>query len=202
MRYKVREQRHKFAKGLRPLFLVTCILYLALLSACGFHLRGAITLPPQMARTQLVGIDARSALADEIVAALENAGAQVVADDATALLHLSAEREARRLLSVGSTGRASEYEITYQFSFELRVPVAVTDEHADKDRPVDRVLVPQQTISLSRDYSFDQHNVLGKGDEEALLVREMRAFAVRQMLLRLQAGAASARAAAKHDAGE
>jgi LPS-assembly lipoprotein len=156
-----------------------------LLTSCGFHLRGAVTLPPQMERTQLLGVDARSALAAEITAALEDAGVRVVAGDATAQLVISGERQARRLLSVGSTGRASEYEITYQFSFELRAPAEAT---AAGGKPAVVVLVPQQSISLNRDYSFDPDNVLGKGDEEALLVREMRSFAVRQMLVRLRAG--------------
>lgn len=183
MRYKMHEQRDKLTQGLRPVYLVSCLLYLALLSACGFHLRGAVTLPLQMERTQLLGVDARSALAEEIAAALEDAGARVVASDATAQLIISGEREARRLLSVGSTGRASEYELSYQFSFELRAPP--TDD-AGKVSHV--VLLPQQTVSLNRDYAFDPANVLGKGEEEALLLREMRTFAVRQMLLRLRAG--------------
>lgn len=167
-------------RGLLFLSLVVCSLSLA---ACGFHLRGAITLPSQMERTQLLGVDARSALAEEITVALENAGARVVAGDATAQLHISGEREARRLLSVGSTGRASEYELTYQFSFELRVPAV-----DDTGKGTSEVLLAQQTVSLNRDYAFDPDNVLGKGEEEALLLREMRAFAVRQMLLRLRAG--------------
>ncbi|GAB4289231.1 MAG: hypothetical protein Kow0096_02000 [Thiohalomonadaceae bacterium] len=158
-----------------------------LLTSCGFHLRGAVALPPQLARTQLVGIDARSELAAEITAALEGAGAQVVTTDATAQLHISGERENRRLLSVGRTGRASEYEVTYQFSFELREPVVVQDT-GGKEKVRYRVLVPQQTISLNRDYTFDPDSVLGKGEEENLLVREMRAFALRQMLVRLRAG--------------
>ena len=155
--------------------------------SCGFHLRGAVTLPPQMERTQLVGIDARSALAEEIVTVLEGAGAQVVAADATAVLQIGDERETRRLLSVGSSGRASEYEVAYQFSFELRVPVTARDA-AGKESIVHQVRVARQTVNLSRDYTFDPNNVLSMGDVEAVLVREMRSYAVRQMLLRLRAG--------------
>ncbi len=168
-------------RGFFFLSLVTC--YLSLVS-CGFHLRGAVTLPPQMERTQLLGVEARGPLAAEITAALEDAGARVVAGDATAQLVISGERQARRLLSVGSTGRASEYEITYRFSFELRAPAEAAEAGA---KPAVVVLVPQQTVSLNRDYAFDPNSVLGKGDEESLLVREMRTFAVRQMLVRLHA---------------
>ncbi len=178
----MQDTRYKRMGSRLCLYLCSCIFAL-LLSACGFHLRGAVTLPPQMERTQLVGIEPRGALAEEITAALENAGARVVAGDAAAQLHISGEREARRLLSVGSTGRASEYELTYQFSFELRIP-----EVDETGKAVTTVLVPQQTVSLNRDYAFDPNSVLGMGEEEALLVREMRAFAVRQMLVRLRAG--------------
>lgn len=181
---KLQVARGVCRRGLLFLSLVTCCLSLV---SCGFHLRGAVELPPQMERTQLAGIDARSALAEEIVAVLEGAGAQVVAADATAVLQIGDERETRRLLSVGSSGRASEYEVAYQFSFELRVPVTATDA-AGEERIVHQVRVARQTVNLSRDYTFDPNNVLSMGDVEAVLVREMRSFAVRQMLLRLRAG--------------
>lgn len=190
----------RFIAGREFLFLSLVAGHL-LLTSCGFHLRGAIELPPQLARTQLVGINERSELADEMTAALDGAGAQVVTTDATAQLHVSGERQNRRLLSVGRTGRASEYEVTYQFSFELRVPVVSKDKDG-KDKVHYRVLVPRQSVSLSRDYSFDRNNVLGKGEEEDLLVREMRAFAVRQMLLRLEAAVVSGAGVAPRDAAE
>lgn len=175
------------------------VLATLLLGGCGFHLRGAAEVPPQLARTQLLGTSARGPLAEEIAFVLDNAGAQLVQGDATSLLRITEDRFERRLLSVGSTGRATEYEITYRLGFTLSVPFMLeqdaqmpqsTDEQAQrKDRtPLYKVMVPGQTIVLQRDYSFDPSRVLGKAEEEEMLMRELRAQAVRQMLLRLQAG--------------
>lgn len=175
---------------MRAFFILSLVACYLLLTSCGFRLRGAVTLPPQLERTELAGIDPRSALGDEIRAVLEGAGARIVMGDATALLHVGDEGEARRVLTVGgSTGQASEYEIIYQFSFELRAPLAL--DAAEDAEPA--ILVPRQTVSVSRDYAFDPTNVVAKAEEEAMLVREMRTFAVRQMVLRLRAGLQSAK---------
>jgi len=164
-----------------------CILSLLLLSACGFHLRGAVLLPPELARMQIIGISAHSERGEEITAVLQAAGAQVVVTDATAQLHISGEQQSRRLLSVGISGRAAEYELDYTFAYELRIPVIITDQDGVESVHY-RVELAQQNISLQRDYSFDSSNVLGAGGEEELLLREMRSLAVHQMLRQLRYG--------------
>lgn len=164
------------------LSLVAC--YLSLVS-CGFHLRGAVQLPAAMARTQLTGTPARSALADDITAALELAGVQVVQDDAGAVLDITQEQSGRRLLSVDNLGRASEYELSYRLGYELRAPTPIDAAANPKLKP--KVWVPAQVVTVTRDFVFDPNNVLSSGDEETQIRSEMRRSAVRQMLVRLQA---------------
>ena len=47
------------------------------LSACGFHLRGAANLPPEMAHTQLVGLARHGALTARLTRMLEANGIEV-----------------------------------------------------------------------------------------------------------------------------
>jgi LPS-assembly lipoprotein len=49
-----------------------------------------------------------------------------------------------------------------------------------------RELLPTTEVQLKRDLSYSDTDVLGKEQEEALLVRDMRNDAVQQVLRRLQ----------------
>ncbi len=148
---------------------------LGLLTACGFHLRGSVTLPEVMARTHIAGVDRYGALAREVEASLTAGGAQRVetAAEATARLVISREGAERRVLSVDASGKVSEYELYYQLVFSLYSAEGKT-------------LLVDESVSLSRDFAFDADNVLGKGEEEELLRGELMRGAVRQMFQRLR----------------
>jgi len=150
------------------------LLLLSALSACGFHLRGAVTLPPVMKRTLITGTD-NTPLYYELENGLRAAGAQVVESEeaATATLAIHSERYGRRVLSVDSKGRASEYELSLRLVFSL----------VERGG---RVIADKEALELLRDYSFDPDNVLASSGQEALLQTEMRRYAARQMLRRLQ----------------
>ena len=82
------------------------------------------------------------------------------------------ERTGRRVLSVGSGGGVTEYEVYYAVSFQLAYPGADP--------------LPAQTLRLTRDYVFDSEGVLGSGEEEQTLRDEMRRDLVRLIMQRLQ----------------
>ncbi len=179
----VTSDKFQVASGVMPrslrragllLLLVTC--YLSLTS-CGFHLREAVELPAPMARTYIVGA-ASSDLYYELESALLAAGGQVVdaAEAASATLTIHGERYGRRVLSVDSAGRASEYELSLHVSYSLNA--------ADGS-----VLAGRDEVSLLRDYRYDPENVLASVTQEEVLQNEMRRFAVRQILRRLQSTA-------------
>ncbi len=167
-------------KGLRPLYLLSFILYLALVSGCGFHLRGAVELPPELAKTYLQGVAANSELAIEIEQALNRGGASLVATrkEATAVLVLHGEKTRRTILGVDRIGKAREYELSLAFSFTL------------KDNQLD-TLVAEQRVSVEREIRYDSGNVLGNEREEENARSAMRRFAVQQMFSRLRAALAS-----------
>lgn len=180
MRYKIQDTRGKFvprATAVVPLYLVSCVLCLVL-SGCGFHLRGLdrAVLPAELAELRVVVQDSAAAHDPLLVAMRETlstrAGARITERAEAPLLVLSGERIASQVLSVGTTGKVSEYLLRYEVSFRLL-------DAEGKER-----LAPQ-TIRLQRSYTFDPLNVLAKEREEQDIVRAMRSDAAGQIVRRL-----------------
>lgn len=166
---------------LLSLLLVTCNV---LLPSCGYHLRGAYQLPPQMATTVIKADNMNSELVRSLKRGLETSGVTVIkpvvvhdGDSSTkssaAVLRIVKETHDKRVLSVDALGRAREYDLQYEIVVELS--------------GADGLLVPEQTLQMSRDFLFDPEDVLGKSDEEADILRDMQQDMVRLILLRLQA---------------
>lgn len=157
------------------IWLSLLVLTLAL-SACGFRLRGSVVLPEQMQSTYISGTDEFSELAVQLRNSLKSSGAELVRslDVASAHLLILEDVMKRRVLTVDSQGRASEFELNYVVRFKV----------IDRE---DTLLVPEQQISLVRDLRFDINNVLAKDQEEQQLRRELVRFAVRQMMQRINA---------------
>lgn len=154
--------------------LVVLGLVLAFLVSCGFQLRGAYPLPKVMSATYVKASNQNSELVRHLKRALNVSDIKLVDSEqqATAILEIGGEKQSQRVLSVDSEGRAREYELLYEVNFELRSVAG----------PVE---LEQQTLTLSRDFLFDTEDVLGKGREQATLVRDMQQDMVRLMLLRL-----------------
>jgi len=152
------------------------VIVLVLLSACGFQLRGSVELPPVLSVTMLQSNDPWEGVAAALRIELESAGAEITtrADDATAVLKLTGERSQRRVLSVGSAGRASEYELFEEIRFSLQ----------DSDGGV---LLKKQTLNMTRDLVFDENQLLGKVSEAEVLREQMRRALARQIITRIRA---------------
>ncbi|BCN08888.1 LPS-assembly lipoprotein LptE [Ralstonia solanacearum] len=143
-----------------------------LLSACGFHLRGNndfafkrlyINLPQNLQmRAQLRRL-------------IDNGSDTVVVSDkqdADAFLDVLSENRVKTISSLTPQGVVREYRITYRFSFQLR------DAH-------DNLLIPPSEITLFRDLSYNETQVLAKDYEEAALYRDMQGDIVNQLVRRL-----------------
>lgn len=160
--------------GMRRLAPVALLFALALLSACGFHLRGTgaekVRLPP----TYLAGH--AEGLKQEVRRFLAIVRATVVDNkkDAQLVITLLDEQVQRRVLSVDSSGRVNEYEVDYTATFTAT-------------RPDGRVVVAPDTLTQQGSYTFNQAEVLAKNEEEERLVQDMRRQAVQRMMLRVQA---------------
>jgi LPS-assembly lipoprotein len=148
------------------------------LSACGFHLRNALQLPPDLGPVTVVARDPYSALALSLEQALERTGAEIAPDGAegVAVLDILAERWGNTPISVDSRGRAQEFTLRYAVIFELR--------GADGE-----VLVPQQATELSRDYVSVPTRSIGTESEREILARELRREMTAAVLRRIDAAA-------------
>ena len=135
------------------------LLFLAVtgLAACGFQLQGAFTPPAGMERTYIAADDHYSPFLRELETELRAAGVDLVdsASDATATFTISFDQTSQRVLSVSARNVPTEYEVYYTISYSL-------DSESE-------TLMPQQTLTLTRDYTYDSTLVLGKAREEELL---------------------------------
>lgn len=172
---------------LRPLFAVALAL---LLPACGFHLRNALVLPPDLGPVKVTAQDPYSALAQSLSKSLERAGATIADEDApdVAALRIVSERWATTPIAIDQAGRAQEYSLRYAVIFQV--------DSADGS-----VLVPQQAIELSRDYVSPPVDSIGRESEAELLGRELRRDMAASVLRRVDAVVRQRSAAAGATAG-
>ena len=139
---------------LRTLFLALTPL---VLSACGFQLQGAFSAPAGMQQTYIRAIDGYSPFLREFEASLEAAGVNLVDNEAeaTATFTISFDETSQRVLSVSARNVPTEYEVFYTISYSLESGAST--------------LLPPQSLTLTRDYTYDSTLVLGKAREEELL---------------------------------
>jgi LPS-assembly lipoprotein len=143
-----------------------------LLSACGFQLRGLAQLSFHKVFIQGNTLS----LSQDLKKSLETNGVKIVTDseDAELMLELLTEETDKRILSIGGDGKVSEYALSYQVSFRTRA--AANPLWGDV-----------QTVQASHNFSYSDANLLGKADEEAMLVSDMHKDAMRELLRRLTA---------------
>jgi LPS-assembly lipoprotein len=139
----------------------TVVLGVAALCGCGFRLAGSDSLPAIMARPYLSLKDPYTDFSREFEHELKSAGAapQLAREGATAFVEVTKDLVEQRTLAVSAKNIPTEYELTYTVTFSVKV--------ADKE-----LLVPQ-TISLSRDFSFNEALQLAKSNEADILRQQM-----------------------------
>lgn len=159
---------------MRVASLVSALLLVLLLGACGFHLRGqnAFALPFQTLYVQSANDYAPFIV--ELKRAIEANNVQIAdsPEQAQLTLHIVSELTDKQILSLSGGGRVREYRLQYRVS--LRVY-----DHKQQDW-----LAPEE-ITLRRDFSYDDVQILAKEQEEAMLYQNMRGDAVQQILRRL-----------------
>jgi len=141
-------------------FIPAALLVAALLSSCGFQLRGKIELPPELTKMQVTGLDRNHALRRQLERILEANGVEIVqeATDNTARLSLNDYRQEREILVVGTDGRVQEYRLI------SGVNAALSGEGFE---------MPSTTVRVFRDFNYDPDDVLGKAEEEKQLREDM-----------------------------
>jgi LPS-assembly lipoprotein len=164
--------------GITGRLIAICIPAL-LLSGCGFTLEGAGVLPSAMTRTFLDSPNRNSPFVASLRDALRLRGSELVesASLADAVLTISADDTGQRVLSVSARNIPREYEIYYAVTISLRAGSTS--------------LMEPETIVVTRNYAYDETQVLGKSAEERLLREALAADLARQVLRRVETAAAS-----------
>jgi LPS-assembly lipoprotein len=145
-----------------------------MLSACGFHLRGQAKLPFESIYVQAAST---SPFANQLRRAIQNGTGTQLSDDpkrAQATLQIISEVPERAILSLSGSGRVRELQLRYRVTFRV---------YDGKNRD----LLPANEILVRRDLTYNDTDVLGKEQEEALLYRDMQSDAVQQLVRRLEA---------------
>ncbi len=142
------------------------------MGACGWHLRGQVSLPFERV---YVASDGFSLFAAELRQVIQSSRAVQLADtaeQAQVIVKVENEQRAQNILSLSTSGSVSEFLLSYQVSYRVM-------DNKGKD------LVAPSQISLQRSMTYSDTETLGKQSEEKMLFRDMEADAVQQMLRRL-----------------
>ena len=168
---------YAFTKGIlrmNPRYIL--LLMLLTLGACGFHLRGTQVNATKVG-VSAIAVKSLSAqqVADQVISQLQLGGTKIInaTDKKAHILTLRNEGFVRDMLSVSAdTGKVKEYQLTFHVIMSLSGPGA-------------KLLVNNETIEVSRDYTFDESSILGKSNEEASLredlIRQVSAQIVRRV---------------------
>ncbi len=121
-------------------------------AGCGFQPRGANTLPEAMSHVFIEG-DRSTELYKALRRTLLMRDVAVVDSrtESTAELVLLEEENGQRILSVAATDGPEEYELFQTVTFSLSL----------NDTPV----IESQKLTLTRDYTFNKDDILGKRHE-------------------------------------
>ena len=152
------------------------IVTLLIIAGCGFHLRGAVNLPESIKTMYVQGLNLQRGVGLTLKRHLISNGIVVVEDyqKGNAVLDILENKSERRVLSVGSSAKVSEYELYGRITFK------VTDGSGD-------VVAKEQSVEAQKDYQFNQDEVLGASEEESALREELEQRLVRSIMRRLEA---------------
>ena len=154
----------------RKIFLMIII---SALASCGFQLRQPVLLPVSMNQTYIETNNNRSLFSQQLKKELVSKNVELVSSkaDATSILKIFEDETGRRVLSVSARNIATEYEVFYRIVFGL-----------EEDG---KLLSPPREIILTRSYTFDERLVLGKSQEEEMLIEALAGDLVRMVLNQL-----------------
>lgn len=155
------------------LFKSLVMLSLALLlSACGYHLRGAAIMP---FKTLYIEADnPESPLIKGLRSSLQANHIKLLdkPEKADVILNIASDQTDKQILTLGGTGRVSEYQLHYRVSLR-----AYDNEQ--------REWLPATELKQSREFPYDDTQILAMTTVEEQLYLSMRTDMIQQILRRL-----------------
>lgn len=150
------------------------VLLTATLAACGFHLRGSAGSDLPYA-SMYIALPETAEVRVWLERYLRGSTNTTVSDDAktaTVTFQQLSDGRDKSILSIDARGRVREYRLQMRYRFRL------VDAQG-------REIVAPQEISMNRDMTYDDSQVLSKSMEENLLWRDMTNDLVNQIMRRL-----------------
>ncbi len=145
----------------------------ALLGGCGFRLRGDVSLPLQSIYISAAENSAFAAQLSRVLAGGSNVTIASRPEEAEAILEILGDTREKQILTLTRAGTVAEFLLRYRVVYRLR----------GKDG---RELIPRSEILITRDYTFNNSQVLAKDAEENLLYQDMQGDALQQIVRRLR----------------
>ena len=145
------------------------------LSACGFHLRQAPDLPPQLHAIYIASIGHNGDIIRELRRGLESDRTSIVADPtlATATLSIIRVSHDSRPFVLNVRGQPLQFQVAYQVEYTL-VAGGVT-------------LIAPETLVLTRNYNYKLSNAIGNEEQEEALFGQLSKDAAQLIIFRVEA---------------
>jgi LPS-assembly lipoprotein len=143
------------------------------LTGCGFRLAGSEPLPTVLARPYLSMKDPYTDFAREFEHRLKASGAVIepVRAQSTATIEVTKDLVEQTTLSVSARNIPTDYLLTYTITFAVKGP--------------DDELLKPQTVTVTKDFSFVEQDLLAKEHEadilRAQMARDLVAIAMRRL---------------------
>jgi LPS-assembly lipoprotein len=169
----------------RSASVTAVLLGASLLGGCGFHLVGSVPLPPALAHVHIDAVDTQSDFYVGLRRSLQAAGTRIDEEqpgESVAVIHVSADSAAERILTVSTLNVPTEYELTYTLKFSVS-----SGGHE---------LIAPEEHRLVRDYSYSESALLAKEREKSILSEALANDLVSVVMRRLSSlsgGAGAAR---------
>ncbi len=157
----------------KHLHIITLLILTLAITACGWRLRGTLTLPEGLESIQIVDNANSSFLSKQLTQLLVANGVALVDANPDMFIVLIEEREDKRIIAVGSNTLASEYELSSEARY------FINDAEG-------KMLAPESTVSVVRSYEFNENDVVSKAEEERIIQQEMRRELAQQIIRRLR----------------
>ena len=143
------------------------------LGACGFHLQGRQPLPEAFAYTYIDAKDEQTDFVQDLRKSLIASGSRVIRTQGSsgASISVHSDELTERVLSVSARNIPTEYELTYKVEFSVSSG--------------GKQLIEHEEISATRDFSFDETQLLAKEREQEILrealARDLVALVMRRL---------------------
>ena len=157
-----------------PFRLLLAVIIAAVLTGCGFHLRGTVSgnLPYKTFYIALPDTSEINVWLQRYIKASGNTEIVSDAQNAEAIFQQVDDRRDKTILSVNAQGRVREYRLIRNYTFRVV-------------NAKGQLLIPPNEINLIRDITNNDSAVLAKDLEEAMLWRDMNTDLVNQIMRRL-----------------